>query len=231
MKTHGKSSTYRAGCRCDECRLRHNDRMRAYFASKGGNPYRKQTMTEHACSDCGTVWQSTTSRKDVRCRDCALARRRKSRALVLAEPDPPTFCPLPDRHPAMRTYPKPRLWVSGPCAWCGETFTIRDQSTARFCSTSCSRKHDRAARGRFLIRRSDRLAIYERDEWTCQLCMEPVDPDLPTSDIWAATLDHIRCQAWGDKPDHSPENLRLAHRWCNSVRGDETYYTADMLVA
>ncbi len=31
-------------------------------------------------------------------------------------------------------------------------------------------------------------------------------------------------------PDHSPENLRLAHRWCNAVRGDETYYSADILV-
>lgn len=205
---------------CPDCRRA----WRIYCKEHRGSGERK-----HVCPDCAATWRSK-SPKGVRCRACALARRRKSRALVLAA-DPPTFCPLPERHPAMRTYPKPRLWVSGPCSWCGETFTIRDQSTARFCSLSCSRKNDRAARGRFLIRRSVRLAIYERDDWTCQLCMEPVDPDLPTSDVWAATLDHIECQAWGEKPDHSPENLRLAHRWCNSVRGDETYYTAADLVA
>jgi 5-methylcytosine-specific restriction endonuclease McrA len=87
--------------------------------------------------------------------------------------------------------------------------------------------------GRFRLPRNVRLAIYRRDEWTCQLCTEPVDPKLMDSDPlndWAPSLDHIDCQSWGVR-DHSPENLRLAHRWCNSVRGDETYYTAADLVA
>jgi 5-methylcytosine-specific restriction endonuclease McrA len=68
-----------------------------------------------------------------------------------------------------------------------------------------------------------RLAIYERDGWVCQLCHEPVDPDLDQSDVWGATLDHIECQSWALIPDHRPTNLRLAHRWCNSARGDERY--------
>ncbi len=77
-----------------------------------------------------------------------------------------------------------------------------------------------------------RVDIYERDEWTCQLCFEPVDRDLMTldpSNVWAPTLDHIVCQSWTSEPDHSPENLRLAHRWCNSVRSDESTYTASHL--
>lgn len=65
-----------------------------------------------------------------------------------------------------------------------------------------------------------RLAIYERDGWTCQLCGDPVDPDLPSTDRWSATLDHIECQSWVLVPDHSPRNLRLAHRVCNARRGD-----------
>jgi 5-methylcytosine-specific restriction endonuclease McrA len=81
------------------------------------------------------------------------------------------------------------------------------------------------------VTRATRLAVYERDGWICQLCFEPVDPNLPHLDNWAATLDHIVCRAWTDEPDHSPENLRLAHRWCNSVRGDETYYQPDVLAA
>lgn len=32
------------------------------------------------------------------------------------------------------------------------------------------------------------------------------------------------------EPDHSPANLRLAHRWCNSVRGDESIHAADILL-
>lgn len=79
--------------------------------------------------------------------------------------------------------------------------------------------------------RQFRLAIYERDGWTCQLCGDPVDRTLHPSDPWAATLDHIVCQAWTDEPDHSPSNLRLAHRWCNSLRGDETHPEALTLFA
>lgn len=89
----------------------------------------------------------------------------------------------------------------------------------------------KARHGRFRIPLPERLAIYERDGWVCQLCFEPVDPDLPPSNTWSATLDHIVCQSWSEEPDHSPENLRLAHRWCNSVRGDERFHTADVLVA
>lgn len=80
----------------------------------------------------------------------------------------------------------------------------------------------------------DRLAIYERDGWVCQLCMEPTDRDLMSTDPrndWAPSLDHIEPQSHALIPDHSPANLRLAHRWCNSVRGDLTYYSeADLRV-
>ena len=65
-----------------------------------------------------------------------------------------------------------------------------------------------------------RVGVYERDEWTCQLCAEPVDPNLDLNDRMAATLDHIVCRSWVLVPDDSPENLRLAHRACNSRRRD-----------
>ena len=81
----------------------------------------------------------------------------------------------------------------------------------------------------FSIDPSVRYAIYDRDKWVCQLCMEPVDPTLVSPDPWSASLDHIECQSWVLVPDHSPANLRLAHRWCNSARNDERHYTAEDL--
>ena len=81
---------------------------------------------------------------------------------------------------------------------------------------SQNRKHD-GAHGHF-IPRADRLAIYERDGWACQLCFEPVDKDLHYNDRMAATLDHIEPQSSALIPDHSAENLRLSHRACNSRR-------------
>ena len=67
-----------------------------------------------------------------------------------------------------------------------------------------------------------RRGVYERDQWTCQLCGLPVDKKLHYLDPMAATLDHIECQSWVLIPDDTPCNLRLAHRSCNSKRGDKT---------
>ena len=75
-----------------------------------------------------------------------------------------------------------------------------------------------------------RQRVYERDAWTCQLCLDPVDATLPHSDIWSASLDHIICRSWVDEADHSESNLRLAHRWCNSVRGNEAHHSPDVLL-
>jgi hypothetical protein len=124
---------------------------------------------------------------------------------------------------------KPRRFIAGSCKWCGDSFVAPHQREARYCSQRCLKASNKAARGRFLIAGTKRRAIYERDTWICQLCGDPVDPTLPPSDVWAATLDHIECQSWALIPDHSPSNLRLAHRWCNSVRGDESTYTAAVL--
>ena len=131
--------------------------------------------------------------------------------------------PIPEPEPDA---PKLRF-VEGACGWCGDRFTwdLRIGGTpARFCRPRCSDNHHRAqrrgARGEFSISPTVRLSIYERDGWDCQLCGEPVDPSLGPSHPWGATLDHIECQSWTLVPDHSPSNLRLAHRMCNSVRGD-----------
>lgn len=65
-----------------------------------------------------------------------------------------------------------------------------------------------------------RLAIYERDRWTCQLCGDPIDRDAdPQRDDLAPSLDHIIPRSHQLVPDHSDSNLRLAHRGCNARRG------------
>lgn len=146
-------------------------------------------------------------------------------------PVPPSFCVIPESHPARLAQGNQRIFVEGPCAWCGDRFCIVDQLQARYCSKRCARSAGEVARGRFRIPVRDRLLIYERDRWICQLCGDPVDKELPSSDLWAATLDHVVPQSWQLIPDHSEANLRLAHRWCNSVRGNESYYTEDVLKA
>ena len=62
-----------------------------------------------------------------------------------------------------------------------------------------------------------RRAIYERDNWTCQLCYEPIDPEA-TEHAKRASLDHVVPQSRGGS--HEPSNLRMACVGCNARRRD-----------
>ena len=107
------------------------------------------------------------------------------------------------------------------CARCGQSYR-HAIANRRHCSDLC-RDLDADDRGAALhhgwIRPSIRAAIYERDGYQCKLCNEPVDTTAdPQRDDWAPTLDHIIPRSKGGT--HDVSNLRTAHRWCNSVRGD-----------
>lgn len=77
------------------------------------------------------------------------------------------------------------------------------------------------------IPKSVREFVYERDVGICQLCFGPVDMDAAPRSDWSPSLDHIKCLSWGEI-DHSPENLRLTHFWCNSTRADDSDQGADL---
>lgn len=119
----------------------------------------------------------------------------------------------------------PKWWgviINGPCAWCSENFTATSGS-ARYCSKRCQRQAGESRQGdKFVVPPRFRYAIYQRDGWVCQLCGEDVNRNARTWDDWAASLDHIIPRSTGG-PD-TWENLRLAHRWCNAIRGDGTYH-------
>lgn len=225
-----------------KCYSRHLQTTDAYIRSQ-----MRRLDHSRKCEVCGECFLG--KRDQVCCSlPCVRAKGRKirdhavlhrpGRHLPVAHPNPDPVTHLPAKHPAIAGVPRRTEWwkliVSGPCAWCGGPFTgvaASWETRPIYCSKRCSGNASRARRGRFVIPRRVRLGICERDGWICQLCGDPVTPDLPPTDIWSATLDHVVCQSWAaGEPDHSPENLRLAHLWCNSVRGDERKYTdADFL--
>ncbi len=60
-------------------------------------------------------------------------------------------------------------------------------------------------------------ALADRDGPRCWLCGNDVDPAAPRGSAQAGSVDHVVPRAKGG--GHEPDNLRLAHRICNSRRG------------
>jgi hypothetical protein len=107
------------------------------------------------------------------------------------------------------------------CVACGDPLKyLRTESTPNPMHGRC--KRDAPA---FYVPRAARLAIFERDGWTCQICMFPVDSTADYLDDWYPTLDHVVPQSHMLIPDHSEGNLRTACRYCNCLRGDGTALT------
>lgn len=116
--------------------------------------------------------------------------------------------------PPAQCEPRQRHFVAGNCWTCGEPF-VAVASSAKYCSPDCRPKWGH------WIESSRRAAIYERDGWVCQICSRPIpivliDHRHPLS----PTLDHVVPKSLGG--GHESENLRLAHRLCNSIRSDES---------
>lgn len=64
-----------------------------------------------------------------------------------------------------------------------------------------------------------RQSIYERDNWTCHLCNEPVDREADVNSHSAPSLDHLLPRSKGGSDE--PTNLATAHRLCNAIRQDK----------
>ena len=63
----------------------------------------------------------------------------------------------------------------------------------------------------------DEQAVYEHDQWVCQLCGKPVDQSLAWPDPLSKSLDHrIPLRLGGS---HTAENVQLAHLLCNARKG------------
>lgn len=233
----GRSSLPAGKARCSECR-------RSEPAYRTGK--RREGMQEWDCGWCGKhctrPWaRGTTPKWCASCRDMSpwkmegatcRVRKRPSKALVHIGPIP---APIRTTEPEVTQCSRGGAWwtgfVSGPCSWCGENFTaVTSTNAERYCSNRCARQSGKARHGgRFLVPSTFRLAIYERDSWTCQLCLEPVDAGAHYLSDWAPSLDHIVPQSRGGSDDAS--NLRTAHRWCNSVLGDGSWVSIEYFAA
>lgn len=112
------------------------------------------------------------------------------------------------------------------CIACNTIIPKTARADKKYCSEECSSK----LRGRTMnierrIRTSEpifhfkRVNIYERDNWTCQLCLKGVNPNLVFPDPMCASLDHVIPLSRGGS--HKSSNVQLAHLRCNTSRGNK----------
>ena len=215
-------------CTIEGCDKPH--RARGLCASHWNATYRKDQHREVPCTICGTlVVKNAPGRKrrpvcSERCRYRVTHGRWPETGKELVGPVERRRVP-PQVKPTSR--PAKVRFVATICGWCAAPF-LHDMRITGTLGRYCTKVHAKAAsrlryrmgRGQFAITRTRRLAIYNRDDWTCQLCGERVRDDLPPGHPMSPSLDHIEPQSWALIPDHSESNLRLSHLICNSIRGD-----------
>lgn len=230
LRAHGRSG-YRGGCRCDVCRQGQVAAVREYESRRksedgvGATAQWKRVrrgidpLATVDCFLCREPLEYVRS-EQVRyplhkaCRAAAPEWIRRGRD----NPRRAAFQAKIEKT-ARGTSGGGRVFIVGGCSWCGEYVTALGRYCSDKCKTSAGLKK-RSSGNTFKISPKKRREIYVRDGWTCQLCTHPVSPDEHYLSDFAASLDHIIPQALQIIPDHSPENLRLVHRWCNSSRGD-----------
>lgn len=112
-----------------------------------------------------------------------------------------------------------RVWTAGACPRCGENFVALAWTGSRYCSSVCGKRAERETRqirrrGAQTSERVYRRKVFERDNWTCRLCLKPVDRDATVPESLAPTVDHILPLALGGL--HVYANVQCAHFLCNS---------------
>lgn len=73
------------------------------------------------------------------------------------------------------------------------------------------RAREKGARGSEVV---FRRKVFDRDDWTCRLCLKPLDREAKVPHPLAPTLDHILPLALGG--EHVYSNIQAAHFLCNS---------------
>jgi len=115
------------------------------------------------------------------------------------------------------------------CIVCGATYYVDGFHTfAKSCSKRCADLiHTRKRRIRISQNNEcfDAIEIYERDNWTCQICHKKVKKGLNGRNLLQPSLDHIIPLSLGGS--HTRINVRCTHLGCNLARNNRV---ADQLL-
>lgn len=105
------------------------------------------------------------------------------------------------------------------CQGCGSAFPRGRRGPAgRFCSAACKSANVRQLRNATSnYWQVDKHTIFERDDWTCKLCGNPVKEGMAWPHPMSPSLDHVVPVIRGGTNEMT--NLQLAHLVCNMRKG------------
>lgn len=116
------------------------------------------------------------------------------------------------------------------CVECGKAFTTT-RKRAVSCSDECSRKRannrkDRRLKKCDVVDYSITLTkLIKRDKGMCHICGQRVDMKADGNSSWYGSIDHVKPISKGG--DHTWDNVKLAHRHCNTAKSDNILYETD----
>lgn len=230
---HATDRRYALGCRCDLCRDYKAKKARARYANRKtqGLPAAPYKVAE--CITCGGEFNARKRAGGEYSKNCSVRCANIARNLGRGfKPRPPRKSEFRKRaerlarRSAAGTTGGNAVYVQGACIVCEADFMSRG-AASRYCSKVCREKN--RANKSYGLTWLDRMAMFARDGWSCQICSEPVDYTAEPQSDWYPTIDHVVPRSKGGGDELS--NLRTAHRWCNSVRGDLSFYSDADLAA
>lgn len=178
-----------------------------------------------SCEQCGTPFSSRS--RTTRCEPCRAEHRRQAaiaRSAAYRSHDAEAYRAA-NRERQRAATAERRVTYLVRCEECLEQVST-SVPHQRYCTSACQRaanlrektRRRRAARFTPTIERFTSFEVFERDNWTCQLCGEKLSAELlGTRDPKAPELDHIRPLLHGGA--HTRENTQCACLTCNRRKG------------
>ena len=168
---------------------------------------RTNTSSVVPWSDCSSCGQSFVKRgRSNRCRSCA-GRQAVRIAVVYSK-----VCACPGCGVRYETPQPHQKTCSKKCADRRSRITFRERN-GRYDTHRKRAKHYGCE-----YEPVSRKKVFERDNYTCQICGESTSEKYSFNDPWSPTIDHIIPMS--KQGSHTYENVQCAHAFCNSVKND-----------
>lgn len=183
---------------------------------RDGGKNRPSLRVEHECPFCGNLFHGQSGRKFCS-RSCALKvpRPYMGRMTRILPPSTCANCGGPTRRPT--------------CKFCSFTCHVElrrkiaasEKRVAIKAAIKRSNWSKCVARRRAVTALGEKISarkIFQRDNWTCKLCGDPINQSLKWPDPWSPSLDHIVPLKKGGQ--HVIWNVQTAHLRCNVRKQD-----------